>query len=97
MRRKKDGWIGVEKRGEKYRGYVWSKGVKKRTKPFATVEEAARERDRAALLVYGEIAELNFKDTDLSPEDRRRRTQARQRRRALDQEENSSPSILGTP
>lgn len=66
----KSGWIGVEKRGGSYRGYVWSGGKKFRTKSFGTAAEAALKRDEWALKAYGGLAVLNFLDEDVSPSQR---------------------------
>lgn len=68
--RTKSGFIGVEKRGSTYRGYVWFNGIKKRSKPFATAIEASKIRDRMALKSYGEIAVLNWLPVDLTPFER---------------------------
>jgi hypothetical protein len=53
-------YIGVSKKGNKFSAEIKKDKVKYRLGTFATQEEAARARDKKALELYGQDANLNF-------------------------------------
>jgi hypothetical protein len=64
-KRSTTGYMGVAlDNGRRYVAHLQVNGQKKRIGWFKTAEEAARARDAAAKIYYGEFASLNFPESD---------------------------------
>lgn len=61
------GFLGVETReGGRFRACLWKNGKRLIVGSFGTPEEAARARDEAAKVHFGEFAALNFPDDEVA-------------------------------